>query len=89
MLLPSSEFCREVFFGRDRECPGWHVLSSSSLDSNFDEDEGDQWSANQDADYWADHLIQNWFEQEIKLGIVRQGRVVVVGKVGWFPKDMM
>ena len=53
------------------------------------EDEGDQWSANQYADYWTDHLIQNWFEQDIKLGIVRKGCVVIVGKVGRFPENMV
>ena len=44
---------------------------------------------NDRADRWANHLVQNWFEQEIKLGIVRQGRVVVVGKVGRFPENMV
>ena len=31
------------------------------------------------------HLINDWFEQEVELGVVSQGCVVVVGKVCGLP----
>ena len=31
------------------------------------------------------HLINDWFEQEVELGVVSQGCVIVVGKVCGLP----
>ena len=32
-----------------------------------------------------DHLIDDWFEQDVQLGVVSQRCVVVVRKVCWLP----
>ena len=44
-------------------------------------------NCNDDHDHDDDnvHLVNDWFEQDIELGVVGQGCIVVVGKVCWFP----
>ena len=86
---PSSAFCHEACVGTDRVCPGEHKMIKRICYHDCHDPQNYHNCHDYNHDYnhldHYDHLVNDWFEQDIELGVVGQGCIVVVGKVCWFP----